>query len=178
MGETGNDVPGLHIGVPVDIRDPRARTVKFGNHFGFILAAIPTDKESLSDRLEAICKTMSRIKFTPEAKFAYTTAVSGSFLPLSIHKAMGDWSIKHLSAVCTNVRLAPIPVTLAGVPLAEGYVFVPAPPGVAIGFAICSFNGNTFYTVNVDSAIGAAANDLLEAVISEMTSIASAGSTG
>lgn len=133
--------------------------------------------------------------------------------------------------MCTNVRLAPIPVTLAGVPLAEGYVFVPPPPGVAIGFAICSFNGswsptfavtlcascgvsdslspppptfpsfrlwcrlvltphhntmhsgapmpgNTFYTVNVDSAIGVAANDLLEAVISEMTSIASAGSTG
>ena len=39
----------------------------------FLISRFPcADKESLSDRLEAICKTMSRIKFTPEAKFAYT----------------------------------------------------------------------------------------------------------
>jgi diacylglycerol O-acyltransferase / wax synthase len=143
--------------VPVSVRGDTGRGV-YDNRVSAIFLDLPVHLEDPLERLAAVHEQMDRLKQShePEAGEALThlaAAVPPTLTARATHLAarlMAHVPQRTMNTVTTNVPGPQFPLYAAGREMLEYLPFVPLGPGVRIGVAILSYNGQLRFGVTGD----------------------------
>jgi diacylglycerol O-acyltransferase / wax synthase len=151
------DQVALRTLVPVSVRDESGDGV-YDNQVSAIFLDLPIHVEDPLERLAAVHEEMDRLKGSHEAEAGQAlTQLAGAVPPTFI--AQGTRLVSRLVArlpqrtmntVTTNVPGPQFPLYFAGREMLEYLPFVPLGPGVRIGVAILSYNGQLQFAITGD----------------------------
>ena len=155
-GEDPSDV-ALRTLVPVSMRAPSDRGLT-DNRVSAIFFDLPLHVDDPLQRLAAVRAEMARLKGSHEAEAGeLLTAVIGA-LPPAVSAAglrtavrlVTRFGQRSVNTVTTNVPGPSGPLYAAGREMLEYLPFVPLGPGMRIGVAILSYNGNVAFGITGD----------------------------
>jgi len=151
------DHVALRTLVPVSVRDDTGHGV-FDNQVSAIFLDLPVHVGDPLDRLRAVHAEMDRLKQSHEAEAGNAlTQLAGAVPPAFM--AQGTRLVSRLvsrvpqrtmNTVTTNVPGPQFPLYLAGRKMLEYIPFVPLGPGVRVGVAILSYNGQLQFAITGD----------------------------
>jgi diacylglycerol O-acyltransferase / wax synthase len=151
------DQVALRTLVPVSVRDESGNGV-YDNQVSAIFLDLPIHVEDPLERLAAVHEEMDRLKGSHEAEAGQAlTQLAGAVPPTFM--AQGTRLVSRLVArvpqrtmntVTTNVPGPQFPLYFAGREMLEYIPFVPLGPGVRIGVAILSYNGQLQFAITGD----------------------------
>jgi diacylglycerol O-acyltransferase len=180
------DHVALRTLVPVSVRDETGRGV-CDNRVSAIFLDLPVHIEDPLERLAAVHEEMDHLKQSheTEAGEALTRlagAVPAAFMAHATHlvsRLVSRLPQRTMNTVTTNVPGPQYPLYAAGREMLEYLPFVPLGPGVRIGVAILSYNGQLHFgiTGDYDTApdIGVLA-DGIDAAVATLLRLADGGS--
>ena len=157
----GQNHPGLHSFVPVDLRrDARRESARFllgepvdeslGNRFGFAVPRLPVNIADPVRRLKAVHRLMDRHKASGEAVVSYLVLTVLGAVPGEIENLAARFWLTKGSAVMTNVAGPRHPLYLAGSEIDAMIGWVPASGAVGLGVSIFSYYGNVLLGIASD----------------------------
>ncbi len=170
--------------VPVSVRDETGRGV-FDNRVSAIFLELPVHLDDPRARMAAVHEEMDHLKQSHETEAGVAlTSLAGAVPPTLTAQATrlasrlaSRVSQRTMNTVTTNVPGPQFPLYLAGREMVEYLPFVPIGPGVRIGVAILSYNGQVRFgiTGDYDTApdIGVLA-DGIDAAMAELLRLAGA----
>jgi diacylglycerol O-acyltransferase len=179
------DHVALRTLVPVSVRDETGRGV-YDNRVSAIFLDLPVHLVDPLERLAAVHEEMDHLKQSheTEAGEALTRlagAVPSAFTAQAtrlVSRLVARVPQRTMNTVTTNVPGPQLPLYAAGREMLEYYPFVPLGPGVRIGVAILSYNGQLRFgiTGDYDTApdIGVLA-DGIDAAVATLLRLAGAG---
>lgn len=143
--------------VPVSVRDETGRGV-YDNRVSAIFLDLPVHLDDPLERLAAVHEQMDRLKQShePEAGAALTHlagAVPPTFTAQAtrlVSRLVSRLPQRTMNTVTTNVPGPQFPLYAAGREMLEYLPFVPLGPGVRIGVAILSYNGQLRFGITGD----------------------------
>jgi diacylglycerol O-acyltransferase len=151
------DQVALRTLVPVSVRDESGNGV-YDNQVSAIFLDLPIHVADPLERLAAVHEEMDRLKGSHEAEAGQAlTQLAGAVPPTFM--AQGTRLVSRLVArvpqrtmntVTTNVPGPQFPLYFAGREMLEYIPFVPLGPGVRIGVAILSYNGQLQFAITGD----------------------------
>ena len=141
----GVDVDGrmeLTALVPVSVRSDEARGA-LGNQVAAMMAPLPVGVEDPAASLQAITRSMKRVKDSGQAVGAQMLTELTGFAPPTIMGQASRLVVRQrfFNLVVTNVPGPQIPLYMMGRKMIELFPMVPLAPNQALGVAIMSYNG-------------------------------------
>jgi diacylglycerol O-acyltransferase len=179
------DHVALRTLVPVSLRAPTGDGV-LDNQVSAIFFDLPISVGDPLERLTAVHEEMDRLKRSHEAEAGQAlTQLAGAVPPALMaqgtrlaSRLVGRLPQRTMNTVTTNVPGPQVPLYLAGREMLDYLPYVPIGPGVRIGVAILSYNGQLHFAVtgDYDTApdIGVLA-DGIDAAIGTLRSLAEDG---
>jgi diacylglycerol O-acyltransferase len=151
------DHVALRTLVPVSVRDETGRGV-YDNRVSAIFFDLPVHVEDPLERLAAAHEEMDRLKQSHEADAGKAlTQLAGAMPPAFMAQAtrlvsrvVSRVPQRTMNTVTTNVPGPQFPLYAAGREMLEYLPFVPLGPGVRIGVAILSYNGQLRFGITGD----------------------------
>jgi diacylglycerol O-acyltransferase len=177
---------GLRTLVPVSVRAEGAHG-EFDNRVSAIFFDLPVRIDDSLERLAAVRGEMARLKQSHEVEAGEALTRAARAVPPTLTAQVTRLMLRLVSrlpqrtmnTVTTNVPGPQAPLYAAGRQMVEFLPFVPLGPGVRIGVAIISYNGELRFGVtgDYDTApdIGVVA-DGIEAALAELLRLATTGS--
>jgi diacylglycerol O-acyltransferase len=143
--------------VPVSVRNETGRGV-YDNRVSAIFLDLPVHLEDPLERLAALHAEMDHLKQSHEVEAGEAlTQLAGVVLPAFMAKAtrlvtrlLSHVPQRTMNTVTTNVPGPQLPLYAAGREMLEYQPFVPLGPGVRIGVAILSYNGQLSFGITGD----------------------------
>jgi diacylglycerol O-acyltransferase / wax synthase len=180
------DHVALRTLVPVSVRDETGRGV-YDNRVSAIFLDLPVHIEDPLERLAAVHEQMDHLKQSHETEAGEALARLAGAMPPAL-MAQATYLVSRLvsrvpqrtmNTVTTNVPGPQFPLYAAGCEMLEYLPFVPLGPGIRIGVAILSYNGQLHFgiTGDYDTApdIGVLA-DGIDAAVATLARLAGGGS--
>lgn len=148
---------GLRTLVPVSVREETAHGV-YDNRVSAIFFDMPVQVDDPLERLEAVHDEMDRLKRSHETEAGEAlTQLAGAVPPTLTAQATrlmlrltSRVPQRTMNTVTTNVPGPQAPLYAAGRKMLEYLPFVPLGPGVRIGVAIISYNGQLRFGITGD----------------------------
>jgi diacylglycerol O-acyltransferase len=143
--------------VPVSVRDETARGV-YDNRVSAIFFELPVHLEDPLERLAAVHQEMDHLKQSHEVEAGEAlTQLAGAVPPALMAQAtrlvsrlVSRVPQRTMNTVTTNVPGPQLPLYAAGREMLEYLPFVPLGPGVRVGVAILSYNGQLYFGITGD----------------------------
>jgi diacylglycerol O-acyltransferase / wax synthase len=151
------DHVALRTLVPVSVRDETGHGV-FDNRVSAIFLDLPVHVEDPLERLAAVHEQMDHLKQSHEADAGEALTHLAGAVPAAltaqatrlVSRLASRVPQRTMNTVTTNVPGPQFPLYLAGHELLEYLPFVPLGPGVRIGVAILSYNGQIRFGITGD----------------------------
>jgi diacylglycerol O-acyltransferase len=150
-GQTAEEI-GLHAAVPVNLR-PRGGEGGLGNRVGTVFLPLPIGVEDPIGRLQAIKRSMDRLKDSLQAPATYAVIRGMSLVPPDLQRSLVGILAQQATAIVTNVAGPREPRYLAGAPLEAVLAWVPKTGGLALGVSILSYAGQVRLGVITDRGL-------------------------
>jgi diacylglycerol O-acyltransferase len=154
----GESVEGVSLRslVPVSVRSEDDRSPN--NQVSMVIAELPVGEEDPRQRLEAVRRQMSELKSSHQIDVGTALVASAEFAPpliqaLGIRGAMAILRRapqRNINTVTTNVPGPQYPLFALGREMIDYLGYVPLSPGVRIGVAILSYNGQLSFGITGD----------------------------
>lgn len=161
-GRPGSPRPtDLRTLVPVNMR--QTADDGLGNHISALLVSLPLGITDPRRRLLRIAGRMRAVKATKQAQAGQI--VAGTGVPLLATLMRFADRLKAFNLVVTNVPGPPIPLYLAGAPLAEMFPQVPLFLNQGLGIALFSYAGKLYWGLNADRDVLPDIADLKRALL-------------
>jgi diacylglycerol O-acyltransferase len=143
--------------VPVSVRD-QTGSGAYDNQVSAIFLDLPVHVEDPLERLAAVHEEMDRLKGSHEAEAGQAlTQLAGAVPPTFmaqgtrlVSRLVSRLPQRTMNTVTTNVPGPQFPLYFAGREMLEYVPFVPLGPGVRIGVAILSYNGQLQFAITGD----------------------------
>lgn len=138
----------VRVLVPVSLRRPDEHGT-LGNRVGSIVAPLPIGIGDPRERLDAVARSMRRLKGGPQSASTGLLLDAADLLPLGAARLVtGAMARQRLvDVVVTNVPGSPVPLYLAGARLLEAFPVVPLAAGLPVGVAVMSYDGQLALTL-------------------------------
>jgi diacylglycerol O-acyltransferase / wax synthase len=151
------DHVALRTLVPVSMRDQTAHGV-YDNRVSAIFLDLPVHLEDPLERLAAVHEQMDRLKQSHEAEAGEALTHLADAVPPAltaqatrlVSRLVTRVPQRTMNTVTTNVPGPQFPLYAAGREMLEYLPFVPLGPGVRIGVAILSYNGQLRFGITGD----------------------------
>jgi diacylglycerol O-acyltransferase / wax synthase len=151
------DHVALRTLVPVSVRDEAGHGA-YDNRVSAIFLDLPVHVRDPLERLAAVHTEMDRLKRSHEAEAGQVlTHLAGAVPPALmaqgtrlVSRLVSRMPQRTMNTVTTNIPGPQFPLYFAGRELLEYLPFVPIGPGVRIGVAILSYNGQLRFAVTGD----------------------------
>ena len=147
----------VRLGIPVNIRaesESHGEDTILGNKIGsYVIKSPISHSMTFIDKLIIIKKELDWVKKTPESKFSHYATRLVSNLPQSISSPLASYMSGKNTVVVSNVRGPDKPLTLFEKKCIVLAAPVPPPMGVALGFAVFSYQRDVMISVNVDDCV-------------------------
>eukprot|EP01027_Heterolobosea_sp_BB2_P018309 GEZU01025812.1.p1 GENE.GEZU01025812.1~~GEZU01025812.1.p1 ORF type:complete len:543 (+),score=124.56 GEZU01025812.1:2-1630(+) len=145
----------IRVGIPINLRTPSPEMLldpQLGNKFGFVLTTLPiAGIQDPVKRMKSIMETMSKRKHTPEPLVSYNCIKLTRVLPTSLLKFAAKFLSDGVTIIATNIRGAPIPLTLHGYKVIQIIGFAPPPNTCELAASIMSYNGKLALSLNTNA---------------------------
>jgi diacylglycerol O-acyltransferase len=151
------DHVALRTLVPVSVRDETGRGM-YDNRVSAIFLDLPVHVEDPVERLAAIHEQMDHLKRSHETEAGEALTHLAGVVPAAftaqatrlVSRLVSRVPQRTMNTVTTNVPGPQFPLYAAGRELLEYLPFVPLGPGVRIGIAILSYNGQLRFGITGD----------------------------
>ncbi len=140
--------------VPVSVRDPNDRAV--GNKISGMVLELPTGAMSLEERLKRIHRRTGDLKRSLQAVAADRIVGLADWAPPSILVLAGRLMSTPQAGANLNVTNIPgpqFPLYTGGARLLEVWPFAPLYPGMGLGVAIVSYDGQVYFGLTADPSV-------------------------
>ena len=147
----------VRLGIPVNIRadaESHGKDTILGNKIGSYIIKLPLSHSlSFIDKLIVIKKELDWVKKTPESKLSHYATKLVSNLPQSMSKTLASYMSGKNTLVVSNVRGPDKPLILYDKKCIVLAGPVPPPVGVALGFAVFTYQKDVMISVNIDDCV-------------------------
>ena len=140
--------------VPVSVRDPGDRTV--GNKISGMVLELPTGALTFEERLQRIQRRTGNLKRSLQAVAADRIVGLADWAPPSILMLAGRLMSTPQAGANLNVTNIPgpqFPLYTGGARLLEVWPFAPLYPGMGLGIAIVSYDGQVYFGLTADPSV-------------------------
>ncbi len=152
----GEQVPAtVRVFCPVSVRGDQAHG-KLGNQISGMVFELPTSELAVEERLKRIKVTTGDLKRTRQAVAANQLAGLAEWAPPTLLVLAGRIMSTPQAGANINVTNIPgpqFPLYSGGAQLLEVWPFAPLYPGMGLGVAIVSYNGNAYFGLSADPSI-------------------------
>lgn len=151
------EVAPEHVRVfcPVSVRDDGA-SGRLGNQISGVVLDLPTGEMPIADRLRRVNVTTGDLKRTRQAVAADRLAGLAEWAPPSLLVLAGRLLATPQAGANINVTNVPgpqFPLYSGGAELLEVWPFAPLYPGMGLGVAIVSYDGDVYFGLTADPGI-------------------------
>jgi diacylglycerol O-acyltransferase / wax synthase len=164
----------LDAAMPMNIRRADEPPDELGNRFGLVVVSLPVATDDADERPAEVGRRARAIKATTEAEVVARALTTLGRVPVRAQLAWTDNFIGDAVAVITNVAGPPVPVTLAGTPVAGMSLFVPSTGPIGLGVSLFSYAGKATVSVIADGATMPDCEPFARALERELTASPSA----
>jgi len=152
----GDAVPDkVRVFCPVSIRDESQHN-QLGNRISGMVLELPTGEMPIEARLEGIQRRTGDLKKSRQAVAADHLAGLADFAPAALLVLAGRVMSNPQGGANMNVTNVPGPqfaLYSGGAELIEIWPFAPLYPGMGLGIAIVSYNGNVYFGLSADPGL-------------------------
>jgi hypothetical protein len=141
----------LHAMVPVNLRSREAALTQLGNRFGLLILALPVREHDPLARLEAVRRTMSRVKRSAEALVALGLLGVTGMVPVAVERLILSFFGAKASLVLTNVPGPAERLSLGGSEVSRILFWVPQAARLGLGISLISYAGQVIVEVMSDA---------------------------
>lgn len=154
LARRGEDVAALelHAMVPVNLRRSD-EPVTLGNRFGLVVLGLPMGIRDPRARVLAVRQRMQQLKGTPEAVVTAGLLRLMGRAPRKIEDLAVAFFGTKTSLVLTNVPGPRAPLSLAGVPVTGLMFWVPQSARMGLGISIMSYAGKVTMGILADASL-------------------------
>jgi len=154
--ERGEQCPdAVRVFCPVSVRDESEHN-KLGNRISGMVVELPIGAVSMEERLQHISRRTAELKRSGQAIAADRLAALADWAPSTLMVRAGRLMSNQQGGANLNVTNVPgpqFPLYTGGAQLLEAWPFAPLYPGMGMGIAVVSYNGNLYFGFTADPTV-------------------------
>jgi WS/DGAT/MGAT family acyltransferase len=154
--ERGEQPPqAMRCFCPVSVRDESERN-KLGNRISGMVVDLPIGAITMEERLRLISQRTAELKRSGQAIAADRLAALADWAPSTLMVLAGHFMANQQGGANLNVTNVPgpqFPLYSGGAQLVEVWPFAPLYPGMGVGIAVVSYDGNLYFGFTADPSV-------------------------
>lgn len=143
------DIDNFRVIMPVNIRQGKDQD-KLGNHISTWFLTLPIDEADPVKQIKAINRSTQELKESRQALGNELLMEVADWAPAQVLPLVFSSDRPFANSIVTSVPGPQMPLYCLGAKMLEIYPHVPLLPGIGLGTALISYNGNLFWGFNAD----------------------------